>query len=315
MGKKDSEQSRIATVSRLLRAARAPFVEVGIGDDAAVIRAKGKLVWTIDAAVEHVHFERGLLSLDQIGYRAVQAAVSDLAAMGARPLGALSNLSLPSSFPARDFERLVSGQARAAASLACPIIGGNLSRAGEISITTTALGSAARPLVRSGARPGHELWLVGDVGLARAGLLALERKVRRSKAVVRCVRAFAEPRALLAEGLALVGKARAALDVSDGLSGDAGQLARASEVRVVLDAEALRLALAPELIQAARELGEDPLELALRGGEDYALLAAGPQRSRPKPARVIGRIEEGSGVVLVSEGRTRSLRSGFDHFA
>ena len=240
MGKRDSEQSRIATVARFFGKTKAPGFELGIGDDAAILRATGRLVWTIDTAVENVHFERGLLGLEQIGYRAVQAAVSDLAAMGARPLGALSNLGLPPGFSARSFERLVAGQARAAARLRCPIVGGNLSRAAEISITTTVLGSAARPLVRSGARPGDELWLIGRVGLARAGLLALQRKPRRrSRALAACVRAFAEPEALIEQGLSLVGKARAALDISDGLSGDAGQLARASAVRVVIDAALL----------------------------------------------------------------------------
>jgi thiamine-monophosphate kinase len=155
------------------------------------------------------------------------------------------------------------------------------------------------------------------VGLARAGRLALGRKRRgrQSRALATCVRAFAEPAALLAEGRSLVGRARAALDVSDGLSGDAGQLARASGVRVVIDRALLSAALAPELVEASRELGEDPLELALRGGEDYALLAAGPRARRPRKARVIGRIERGRGVVLEGEERARALRSGFDHFA
>lgn len=314
-----SELSRIAVLTRLLgsSASRAKSdVELAIGDDAAIVRGRGRLVWTMDTAVEHVHFELSLLALEDVGYRATQAAVSDLAAMGARPLAALANLALPSTFSDRDFARLVRGQAAAARALGCPIVGGNLARAGELSLTTTVLGHVERPLLRRGARAGDELWLVGSVGLASAGLTALKRKLRRpSRAVRACIRAFARPAALLAEGRALVGRARAALDVSDGLAGDAGHLARASQVRVVISAAALSASLPPELVVAAAELELDPLETALFGGEDYALLAAGPKPLRPRRARVIGHLEAGRGVWLEQAGKRRALGRGFDHFA
>lgn len=313
-----SELDRIATLTRLLAVAPTPGVELAIGDDAAVVRARGRLVWTIDAAVEHVHFELGGMPTQDIGYRSFQAAVSDLAAMGARPLAALSNLCLPRDLPDREFERLVCGQAEAGRELECPIVGGNLTRGAELSLTTTVLGEVAKPLLRSGAKPGDELWLIGRVGMARAGYLASERRRARSSAALRaCVAAFRRPRALLAEGRGLVGRARAALDVSDGLAGDAGQLARASGVRVVIAAEQLRGVLTPELVRAAAELGRDALELALVGGEDYALLAAGAPRRRPPFAARIGWIEPGEGAELELEqdrGR-RSLGAGFDHFA
>jgi thiamine-monophosphate kinase len=306
----------IATIERILGGGLAPGVVLGIGDDAAVLRASGRLVWTIDAAVEGVHFDLDLLSPADIGFRSFQAAASDLAAMGARPLAALSNLSLPERVSTRDVERLVKGQAEAARALSCPIIGGNLSRASELSITTAVLGTVKRPLLRSTARPGDELWLLGDVGLARAGLMSLlAKKKRRSRALARCVRAFARPKALLDAGVALSGRARAAVDVSDGLAGDAGHIARASAVRVVIEADALLSALSPELLRAAVELGREPLELALFGGEDYALLATGPRRKKPTAAAPIGRIERGRGVMLESAGRTRRLAGGFDHFS
>src|SRR6185503_810067 len=133
-------------------------------------------------------------------------------------------------------------------------------------------------------RSGDEVWLVGDVGLARAGLLWLSRgEVRASRrggstgrAVARCLEAWRRPRALVREGRALRGRARAAIDVSDGLSTDAAHLAAASEVRVVIEEPRLRAALCRELEKVAPLLDCDPLELALAGGEDYALLAVGP---------------------------------------
>jgi len=314
--KAGTEFARIARIERLLSGAPAPGVEVGIGDDAAVLRARGPLVWSIDAQVEGVHFERRWLPGDAIGYRSFMAATSDLAAMGARPVAALSNLALPARFGEGELTALVEGQARAAKQARCPIIGGNLSRASELSITTSVLGTAARPLLRSTARPGDELWLLGEVGLAAAGLAALRRRTRpRGAAVERCIEAWRWPRARLDAGARLALCAHAAIDVSDGLAGDAAHIARASQVCIAIDAAKLRAALAPELGRAAALLGLDPLELALFGGEDYALLATGPRARRPRAARPIGLVERGQGVCIDDTGARRALGASFDHFA
>jgi len=145
------------------------------------------LVWTVDAAVEHVHFERGWLTLADVGWRSFNAAVSDICAMAAEPLCALSSVIFPAQFSRRDMNELGRGQRDAARSLGCPIVGGNLSRGAELSITTTVLGRARRPLLRSGALPGDELWLCGEVGLAAAGLRLLQRrsKTKRTRLGVR----------------------------------------------------------------------------------------------------------------------------------
>lgn len=311
-----SEWERIALITRLLTPKRrSADVVLGIGDDAAVLRARGLLVWTVDSAVEGVHFDLDWLEPEDVGYRATQAAVSDLAAMGARPLGAVSNLGLPKQFAKRDLERLVRGQAQAAKELGCPIVGGNLARARELSITTSALGISRAPLLRSRARAGDELWLLGEVGLARAGLLAFQEGCSKKRTLAAAVRAFARPRARLREGLSLVGRAHAALDVSDGLAGDAQHLAQASRVAVVISEPLLQKALPRALVRAAVELGRDPLELGLFGGDDYALLATGPKQRRPRGAKVIGRVEGGRGVWLETARGRRALSGGFDHFA
>jgi thiamine-monophosphate kinase len=293
-------------------------IDVGIGDDAAVLRARGSqlLVWTSDACVEGVHFDRRWLGLDDIGFRSFQAALSDLAAMGAEPIAALSNLILPAGFSEKELGRLSRGQAAAARSTRCPIVGGNLSRGGELSITTTALGRCTAPLLRSSARLGDELWLVGDVGLARAGLEILRRNLPASSGYrARCVAAWRRPRALIAQGSRLCGKAHAALDVSDGLSGDAARIAEASRVRIVIEEPALLRSFAPELGRAAALLGVSALELALYGGEDYALLATGARAQRPRAAKRIGRVERGRGVGLerLPGEKLHELGAGFDH--
>jgi thiamine-monophosphate kinase len=250
-----------------------------------------------------------------VGYRAFQAAISDLAAMGAVPVAALSALVLPRALPAAAVDALTIGQARASLETQCPIVGGNISRGRELSITTTVIGRAARPLRRDGARPGEQLWLVGEVGLAAAGL-ALLRTLREAPVLpglARCVAAWRRPRARLREGRLLLGHASAAIDVSDGLAADALQLARASGVRVVIDRERLRASLDPALFAAARRLRSSPFRWALRGGEDYALLATGPARLRPAGAAPIGYVARGMGAFLAAAGLNLPLEGGFDH--
>lgn len=309
------ELEAIELLERILSAS-APGVETGIGDDAAVLRlGRNRLVWTVDSSEEGVHFDRRWLSLSDVGFRAHEAAVSDLAAMGAEPIAALSALTLPKSISREELSALARGQAASARRTRCPVIGGNIASGSHIAVTTTVLGKARAPLLRSGARVGDELWLVGDVGLARTGLELLSRGVPlRSPAERRAAKAWRRPQARLREGLALVGRARAALDVSDGLGGDLGHLAGASGVCVVVERAALERALPAALGPAARALGREPLEQALLGGEDYALVASGPAKRRPAFARRVGRIERGEGAWLESpNGERQRLGRGFDH--
>ena len=313
------ERSAVELFSRAFAQARASGVELGIGDDAAVLRSPGeRLVWTVDAAVEGTHFERAWLGLSDIGFRSFQAAASDLAAMGARPVAALSALTLPRGFSARELARLSEGQAEAARDCRCPVVGGNVARGRELSITTTVLGTARRPLTRRGARPGDDVWLVGDVGLAAAGLELLRtRRARRADAsLARAVAAFCRPRALLQRGTALGSWAHAVVDVSDGLAADATHIAEASGCRLVLEEEALLVALPRELPAVARRVGRSALELALAGGEDYALVVTGTAARRPRWAKRIGRCEAGRGGVFErSDGSRGPLARGYDHFA
>lgn len=299
-------------------------VNLGIGDDAAVFstRAKSKLVWTVDSAIEHVHFERAWLSLADLGWRSFQAAASDVCAMGGTPCLALSSIVFPRGMSEGELAQIARGQNQAARALGCLVIGGNLARGSELGITTTVIGHAARPILRSGAKPGDELWLCGEVGLSAAGLRSLQRGSRaRSVAARRALAAFRRPAAQLEAGLALVGRARAAIDISDGLCGDAAHIAAQSRAKIVISTPLLARALSVTLRTLAPSLGVTALELALYGGEDYALLATGPARARPKRARVIGWVTGGAGVWLSAEtepaqkSRQRLERApgGFEH--
>jgi thiamine-monophosphate kinase len=314
-----SEFARIELLRSIFAAASDKLV-LGIGDDAAVLApVADPLVWTVDAAVEGSHFRRDLLPLEDIGYRSTMAAASDLAAMGAEPIAILAALVLPADLSDADLQRLAEGQRAAAAAIGAPIAGGNLARGSELSITTTVLGSAPRPLRRSGARPGDALWLAGPVGLAAAGLRLLDRRTpAESKSAEAAVTSWRQPTARIAAGRDARAVATAAIDISDGLSRDAGHVARASGVRVVLDPAAF---MSPALLEVAKELEIDPLDLALSGGEDYAILAAAPPGEDLPGFIRIGRCEAeepgGAPVVLLAEdGSLRSIEErGFDHFA
>lgn len=316
-----TELERVARLAKQFGVARGPGIDVSIGDDAAVLRpAAAPLVWTIDAQVEGTHFRLDWLGWEDVGWRSFMAAASDLAAMGAAPLAALSALALADDVDDAALDALARGQADAASAVSAPIVGGNLARGRETSITTTLLGCADRPLLRSGARAGDGLYLAGAVGMAAAGLIALERGGADNvdPSLMACVEAWRRPRALIDRGLAMRGIASAALDISDGLSRDASHIAEASGVTLVLEEALLRARAAGALTSAASLLGLDVLDLVLRGsGEDYALLVTSP--SPLDGFDRIGVVEASgtsSGVTLVQVDGTRVPvdPKGFDHF-
>ncbi len=329
MSHRSSEAARIELIRTTLGTS---FLEqtttrtiVGIGDDAAVL-APGTtpLVWTIDAQVDGVHFRRDFMTLHDVGYRATMAAVSDLGAMGAEPIGILAALVLPADFSDEDLNALLAGQAEAARETGTPIVGGNLARGSEISITTTVLGESSRPLTRSGARPGDTVVLAGSLGLSGAGLLLLQASIGKTNDrpdafpdAAPALRAYRRPVARIADGLAARDIATAGIDVSDGLARDVGHIARSSGVRITLDPSKL---VTPELERAARLVTADPLQLALHGGEDFALVMTVPAGQIPAGFVSIGRVlacESGASDVVL-EGRDGILvpvaERGYDHF-
>ncbi|HSC89302.1 MAG TPA: thiamine-phosphate kinase [Polyangiaceae bacterium] len=303
-------------------------VVLGIGDDCAVLAPLGqRSVWTTDACLENVHFRLDWASPADVAHKSLNAAVSDVAAMGARPLAALSHVTLSPRLDERALRSFARAQAAAAAELGCPIIGGNLAHGREFQVVTSVLGvmkGSARaskavgpePLLRSGARPGDEIWLVGELGMARVGLELLQAGRRVTEPLARaCVRAQLRPRALVELGPRLLGRATACLDVSDGLVGDADHLAGQSGVALRLEAERLETLVSPAFEKLCRSLGHGALEALLQGGEDYALLATGPRARRPRFAKVLGRVERGRGVTLERAGVRVPLRGGFEHGA
>ena len=309
------EFQRIARLAA--RFGRPPAPDVGIGDDCAVLFPTGAVVATVDAAVEGVHFRRDLLSLEDASSRAVEAAASDVAAMGGDLEGVGCGLLLAWTFPVTlsddDFDALARGAQRAAARLGARVIGGNLAAAPTLTLTTTVLGRApAGQLTRGGARPGDVVAVSGVIGAAALGLHALLAGRGGDANFAPYVARWRSPRARVDIGRSIAATAHAAIDVSDGLAQDVGHLAEASGCAIRLFGETLPM-LTDQRAQAAA-LGLDAVELALTGGEDYELVASGSRETFGPEWTVIGEVTEGAGVTVLEAGVARRLGAGWDHF-
>jgi len=308
-----------------------PRVTLGSGDDAAVTLPGGATATTVDAFVDGVHFRREWSSLAQIGHKALAAALSDLAAMGAQPGEAYVCLGVPTDLDEDGCLELLDGMAALAAATGTTLAGGDLTRAPALLLAMTAVGHAPAPedlVSRAGARPGDVLAVTGELGGAAAGLLLLEGANPHSVPDSGNERRFEalrdrqlEPRPRLAAGRALAeAGATAMIDLSDGLGGDAGHVAARSGVRLAVDAAALPLAAG--LAEVAQAAGRDPLELAASSGEDYELLVSLPEERFTAAAAVkeaegieltrIGGVQAGSGVEIRLPGGRLLRPAGYD---
>jgi thiamine-monophosphate kinase len=266
-----------------------PRMHLGSGDDAAVTVPGGATATSVDALVDGVHFRRDVARPAQIGHKALATALSDLAAMGAEAGEAYVVLGLPADFGEEDCIELLDGMTALAGETGTELAGGDLTRSERLFLAITVVGHASSPdafVARSGARPGDALVLTGELGAAAVGLELLEH--RRIDAAL--VERQLEPTPRLAAGQALArAGATAMIDVSDGLGADARHLAKASGVKLEIEAEAVPLAPAAVALRQASD--RDRWDL-LSGGEDYELLACVPP----------GRLEEATAAVLGKGG-------------
>ena len=284
----------------------------GIGDDAAVldVPAGQRLVVSTDASFEGVHFRREWLSAQEIGARAVTAALSDLAAMAAAPIGLLLALGVTEAWQ-QDLDEIARGVGHSAGGAGCPIVGGNVTRARELSLTITVLGAAEHPLRRDTARDGDLVFVTGMLGGPGAALDALlSGRVPDAGHMAR----FASPRARLRESrwLADAG-ARAAIDISDGLGADLTHLARASGVTVELEVDRIP------------SVDGVPREETLTSGEEYELVVIFPPDAAPDaaafeshfgiPLTRIGVVRPASGEPVRATGARVDHARGHDHLS
>lgn len=321
----------IERIAKLVGAPQAP-VEVGIGDDAAVLKlaAAEYLLVTTDVLVEDVHFRRQWLTAGQIGARVACAGLSDIAAMGGEPVAAFVSAAWPPTLEVAAAEDLMVGLAEVVGQYGAVLAGGDTTASPQgIFIDVIILGTTPQPWLRSGAQPGDILMVTGSLGEAAAALALLQAgHVTDASALPQALaRRFASPTPRLAvvKALAARNAVKAAIDISDGLVQDAGHLSERSRVAVIL--ESARVPISPICRQTAQQLGQDPVQWALTSGEEYELLlAVSPDLAEQAAELVaeqagtiltqIGSITEGEGVTVLDEsGKPMEVTSsGWDHF-
>ncbi|MEZ0163935.1 thiamine-phosphate kinase [Kineococcus sp. LSe6-4] len=286
---------------------------LGPGDDAALVAAPdGRVVATTDVLVEFRDFRRDWSTGADVGWKAVAQNVADVAAMGGRCTGLLIGLALPTDLEVAWVEDFARGTAAACARFGAVVVGGDLSAAGEVVVSVTALGDlqGRAPVLRSGARPGDVVAVAGTLGRSAAGLDLLLRGAPGPGAdetlVEALVSAHRRPQPPVQAGPAAArAGASALMDVSDGLVRDAGRIAAASAVTVELTTSGV-------LGEWVRELGA---EHVLTGGEDHALLGCFPPEAvLPAPFAVVGAVAPAGPHGVLVDGRPWTGTTGWDHF-
>ncbi len=301
---------------------------LGIGDDAAAWQGDGLIqLATVDSLIQDVHFTLETTPWEDLGWRALAANLSDIAAMGGIPKYALISLGLPGDTEAEDIMALYRGMLELARRFGVVLVGGDVSRAPLLVINITIFGSGlsadkGQLLTRSAARPGDKVAVTGYLGGSAAGLELLKNRLQFDAEVTASLKqAFLRPEPRVVEGQTLVKNGvRAAIDISDGLVADLGHICQMSRVGARVETD--RVPVRPSV---AASFGDRALEMALAGGEDYELLFTARARmvSEVKkkitcPVTVIGEItadNEGKVVLLDSAGQPFRLASGgWEHF-
>ncbi|MHB8994233.1 MAG: thiamine-phosphate kinase [Armatimonadota bacterium] len=313
----------IAEISQLVNCNDADVV-LGIGDDCAVVRAGGDTIWAIttDAMIEGRHFRRDWLTPYEIGSRAMTAALSDIAAMGASPRFAFSSLAIPPSWDASEAIAMARGLASQATNFGACLLGGDTIAAHEHAfIDITLIGQCGQEIWRrDGAQPGDAVCVTGNLGGTAAAIAA--RLAGLEKPLTWQRYAAPVPRVETASALSSLGAITAALDISDGLVQDAGHLCDRSGVGIRLHAD--RLPISGQTQATARALARDAVQWALSSGEEFELLLTTPphkveclQAATDLPLTVVGEVVEGAGVAVIdaSGSPVRLVSAGWDHFA
>jgi thiamine-monophosphate kinase len=319
---------------RTLAAGKSSQVRMGVGDDAAVVRVghNKDLILTADLSIEGVHYKPGLHPARSVGHRALARSLSDIAAMGGVPRFALISVAFPQAISRRWIEEFYRGVLGLAKRFRVEVIGGDTSivrRTTMVDVTLAGEVPRGKGLLRSGARPGDQIFVSGRLGQSARGLEILKSQVRGKSRIRRGrqedsentksvnVHLYPEPRCKLGRWLQRLRVPSAMMDISDGLSTDLLRLCEASGVGASVDA--WRIPGPPGVSP------EHSLELALNGGEDYELLFTVPRRKLAKfsgryrgvPLHSIGRICPTRKVLLVDkDGHESSLAAaGYDHFS
>ena len=307
----ESEATLIERLRELFHTRLQSGVEVGIGDDAAVISpSNSKLVATVDMAIEDVHFRRAWSTPFQIGAKLTTANLADIFAMGAKPKYLLVAAAITEANNLEVVTELANGIKSVADKFEVAVIGGDLSKGEKMSLSITAFGELNKnPILRSGAKVGDLVYVSALPGLSAAGLAILGRGLDRPRYVVE---AHLNPK--LTAPSELIAVANSMCDISDGVTTDGSNIAKASEVNIDLSKQLISNAVGfSDLKELADELGEDIFDWILSGGEDHFFLATvDPKNAKNELGIQIGVVKEGKGQVTLDGAIIQ--KAGYQHF-
>lgn len=301
---------------------RVPEGTVGIGDDCAVLPAgEGELLFSTDLLMEGVHFLRSESSPEDVGWKAAAVNLSDIAAMGGKPVATFLSIALPKDAQGEWAERFIEGYRQISSQYDVPLLGGDTtSSLRDIAVNVGILGrcQSGKRLMRSGAKVGETIYVTGPLGDSAAGLQAILRGIRRSEEVKTLIERHKRPLPHVDAGVILIqsGKVGAMMDISDGIASDMRHIMKASKVGAVIALD--RLPLSSELISVCAEQGWDRYWLSTSGGEDFELLFTGPdglENELDIKVYPVGKIVDGNELTWTVEGSAVDYDyMGYKHF-
>ena len=317
---------RLRTLIEADKAVSGPHLILGAGDDAAAWRSDAAVnLATVDCLIQDIHFKIEKISWRELGWKALAVSLSDIAAMGGVPKYALFSLAFPEETDIEDIAELYKGILELAGRFDVKIIGGNISRAPLVFIDSIVYGIASKPdimLTRSAARPGEEIAVTGYLGAAAGGLRIIENNMSLADCINNpLLKAFNTPLPRIREGQKLAAEGiKCAMDISDGLAADLGHICEASRVSAIINID--NVPVHPAIKKA---FGNDALDMAISGGEDYELLfTAGHdimesiKKQIDCPLTVIGKIVAGDEHrVSLSDNAGKAYTpsaKGWNHF-
>lgn len=299
-----------------------PDGTVGIGDDCAVLPAgEGELLFSTDLLMEGVHFLRSESSPEDVGWKAAAVNLSDIAAMGGKPVATFLSIALPKDAQGEWAERFIEGYRQISSQYDVPLLGGDTtSSLRDIAVNVGILGrcQSGKRLMRSGAKVGETIYVTGPLGDSAAGLQAVLKGIRRSEDVKTLIERHKRPLPRVDAGVILIqsGKVGAMMDISDGIASDMRHIMKASKVGAVIALD--RLPLSSELISVCAEQGWDRYWLSTSGGEDFELLFTGPdglENELDIKVYPVGKIVDGNELIWTVEGSAVDYDyMGYKHF-
>jgi thiamine-monophosphate kinase len=283
----------------------------GIGDDAMIFR-NGFVVST-DSFFEGIHFDLGYFTMQALGFHVMAASLSDLAAMAAKPVCALISLNLTKRIELEGIKQLYSGFEKLSKKYRFDIAGGDVVASPAFGMTITVIGRTRRPLLRSCAVPEESLFVTNFLGLAETGRIVLQEDMVRSE-YPEAVKKHLYPEPRISEAIALKKYINTCIDVSDGLSTDAGHLAHESDVKVIIEQE--HVPIHAEVGRLCNKLDIDPMDFILSAGEDFELLFTASRLPKVPNTKVfkIGHVSKGNGIFLSVRGKEQRMKpTGYEH--